>query len=525
MQPPLWQPPIEPSTLEQTVLKRIKRAKLFVFLRQIRHELFSVEFQAELNQIYEESAYGHPPIPPAQIALAILLQAYTGASDDEAIEAMVMDRRWQLVLDCLDQEEAPFSKATLVRCRHALIRRRLDRRLIERTVELAGERGGFGARQLRAALDSSPLWGAGKVEDTYNLLGHALKKALRVIAAQQGWELAAVAKAAGGELLQGSSLKAALDLNWDDTQERHVALTMVLRVLESVQTWVEQQSAQVQTPAVKASLKAAHQIQQQDVETTTDGTRQLAKRVARNRRISVEDPHMRHGRKSRRQRVDGYKRHVLKDLDTGLVRCVGVTPANVPEAWVSDAIASDLNAQSVTLSELHIDRGYLVSKLVRNAAPTLHIYCKAWPVHNRNGLFPKTAFILDWQTHQIQCPNHLQLSFHPGSTVRFPAQQCNRCPLKERCTASSQGRSINIHPDEQLLQELRQRQITPSGRAKLRERITVEHSLAHIAHWQGERARYRTLRKNLFDLRRMAVIHNLHVLARLEGATQLSSAG
>ena len=28
-------------------------------------------------------------------------------------------------------------------------------------------------------------------------------------------------------------------------------------------------------------------------------------------------------------------------------------------------------------------------------------------------------------------------------------------------------------------------------------------------------ARYRTLRKNLFDLRRMAVVHNLHILARL----------
>jgi hypothetical protein len=29
-----------------------------------------------------------------------LLQAYTRTSDDEAIEALVMDRRWQLVLDC-----------------------------------------------------------------------------------------------------------------------------------------------------------------------------------------------------------------------------------------------------------------------------------------------------------------------------------------------------------------------------------------------------------------------------------------
>jgi transposase len=35
-------------------------------------------------------------------------------SDDEVIEATTMDRRWQLVLDCLDTETPPFSKGTLV---------------------------------------------------------------------------------------------------------------------------------------------------------------------------------------------------------------------------------------------------------------------------------------------------------------------------------------------------------------------------------------------------------------------------
>src|SRR5260221_7772844 len=44
------------------------------------------------------------------LALALILQAYMGISDDEVIEATVMDRRWQLVLDCLDTEQAPWSQ-------------------------------------------------------------------------------------------------------------------------------------------------------------------------------------------------------------------------------------------------------------------------------------------------------------------------------------------------------------------------------------------------------------------------------
>jgi hypothetical protein len=46
--------------------------------------------------------------------LATILQAYTGVSDDEAMEAMVMDRRWQLVLDCSGSDEPPFRKWSLV---------------------------------------------------------------------------------------------------------------------------------------------------------------------------------------------------------------------------------------------------------------------------------------------------------------------------------------------------------------------------------------------------------------------------
>ena len=87
MRPDYWQPPLAFSPAEAFVVEHIKRGKLFVFLRQIRHELFDAAFQQELNHCFEDSAVGHPPVPPAQVALTILLQAYTGASDDEAIEA------------------------------------------------------------------------------------------------------------------------------------------------------------------------------------------------------------------------------------------------------------------------------------------------------------------------------------------------------------------------------------------------------------------------------------------------------
>jgi transposase len=515
MRAPAWSPPVELSSAEQAIMKRIRRAKLFVFLREWRHELLDAAFQEELAAPYVGSGLGRPPVPPARLALATVLQAYVGCSDDEVVEAAAMDRRWQLVLDCLGQSEPPFSKGTLVAFRQRLIEHGLDRRLVERTVALAAARGGFGSRALRAALDSSPLWGAGRVEDTYNLLGHALRKALGVLARRQGRGLVDVASEAGAPILGGSSLKAALDLDWDDPAERTRALVAVLDALGAVEHYLGRGTgAADETTAEKAALSAAIQVRDQDVGPAADGTPTVRRGVAKDRRISIEDAEMRHGRKSRSQRVDGYKRHVLRDLDAGLIRAVGVTAANAPEASVTEVIVADLDHQAARLGELHIDRAYLSSSLVRERPDGLAIFCKAWPVRNGDR-FPKTAFALDWDRRTIRCPDGATLPFEPGGTVRFPEQTCAACPLRDRCTTSTHGRSVAIHPDERLLVELRQRQATPDGRAKLRERVAVEHALAHVGRWQGRRARYRGARKNLFDLRRYAVVHNLHVIARM----------
>jgi hypothetical protein len=514
VRPVVWQPPAEPSPAELAVIKAVRRAKLFVFLRLHRHELFDEQFQAELAQAYVDSPKGQPPVPPAQLALATILQAYTGVSDDEVIEATVMDRRWQLVLDCMGAEEPPFSKGTLVGFRKRLIEKNLDRRLIERTVELAARTGGFGARALRAALDSSPLWGAGRVEDTLNLMGHALRKALGVIAVLQGRGQAAgtaiVAAQAGVPQLAASSLKAALDADWDDLAARDHAVAEVLGLLDRVDAFVAGQAGDEAAAAVVAT---ARQVRDQDIDLAGPAPA-LRRGVAKDRRISVEDAEMRHGRKSRSVLFDGYKRHVIRDLDTGLVPAVGITPANAPEASVAGDVAADLEAAGWHLSELHIDRAYLSSALVRDRGPDLAIFCKAWRVRNASGRFAKDQFTLDFAAGQLTCPAGVSMPFEPGRTVRFPAGTCAACPLQARCTASSNGRSVSIHPDEALLAELRRRQQTPDGRAKLRERVAVEHALAHVGHWQGRRARYRGTRKNLFDLRRVAVVHNLHVIAR-----------
>jgi hypothetical protein len=81
MRPRLWQPPVDLSPAEAAIVRRVQRAKLFVFLRQQRQVLFSPDFQTELaTTLYADTPKGQPPIPPAQLALGAPIHRLIAAS-------------------------------------------------------------------------------------------------------------------------------------------------------------------------------------------------------------------------------------------------------------------------------------------------------------------------------------------------------------------------------------------------------------------------------------------------------------
>lgn len=150
---------------EARVAARLRAgSKFYRFLWEVREELFDDEFQDELVAVYHPR--GQTPCPPALLAMVNILQRYGKVGDRAAVEEAEHDQRWQLVLGTLGSDAAPFGQGTLVRFRERMIDHDLDKRLVERTIELAKRTKKFGWKNLKAMLDSSPFEGAGRVEDT-----------------------------------------------------------------------------------------------------------------------------------------------------------------------------------------------------------------------------------------------------------------------------------------------------------------------------------------------------------------------
>ena len=520
-----WRPPVALTRQERFLLKRLDRVrKLLGFLRRHRHELFDDAFQEELHSMYRTTGAGKAARPPAMMAMAMLVQGYLGMSDAEMIELTVVDLRVQMVLGCLGAEAPPFSQGALQGFRERLIAADLDRRVLARTVELAKATQAFDYRKLpktlRVAIDSSPLEGAGRVEDTFNLLAHAARNVVRCAAGLLGWNEEKVCRQAGIPLLLASSIKRALDIDWNDGVEKTEAIATFSRQLDTLHAWIARHLPEaVATPPLKEHVETLVQIRTQDLEPDpTHGRPRIREGVAADRRVSIEDTEMRHGRKSKSKRFNGFKRHIAADVDRGLILACAITPANRPEDDAMPSLTVDMAQQGFAVDHLLIDRGYINSTLVDEVlARRGTIVCKPWKSHN-GSLFPKSAFTLNIRTRTIACPNGQVHGFSFGTVVEFDPDVCDRCLLRAQCTTVEvgHGRTVAIAENEPLQQRLRKQIQSAAGRRALRDRTMIEHKLAHISQRQGRCARYVGVRKNTFDLRRASAIQNLETLQRSE---------
>lgn len=514
-----WNPPVEWSADELRIAKVLKRiGKFFVFLREVRHELFNEEFQAELAAAYDPR--GNEPLPSALLAMVTLLQAYDQTGDANAVVTAQMDMRWQLVLGCLGAEKAPFSQGVLSQFRARMIEHDLDKKLLERTVEIAKRTNKFGWQHLRAALDSSPLLGAGRVLDTWNLIGRALSTVVTCAAKATGRKREEIVAEAQLSLSTAPSLKTALDIDWDDAEQRAEALAKLLGEVDRVEAWVTEHAATLASePPLRDALIALRRVLEQDFEPDPPTGRPRIKRgVAKDRMPSLGDPEMRHGRKSKNKLFNGYKRHVMKIVGADITVAAEVLPANQPE---QDAMAllTDEAERHGPLDEVLLDRGYLASPRVAELSSRgVTIRCKPWRSRN-GGRFTKEQFDIRLTEGRVVCPAGISATIADSRLARFPTSTCSPCKLRSQCTnAQRYGRSVAIHPEEALLIQLRSDLKTTDGRAALRQRTTIEHSLARLSRIQGPRARYKSARKNTLDARRCSAVDNLQTIARLREA-------
>jgi transposase len=438
---------------------------------------------------------GRPSIPPSLLMKTVLLQVRDDVSDREAARRAAKDLDWKRALG-LEVDEVPFHHTTLAVFRSRLLVNDADERVLKATLAHAVEAGLFPKRVLAIA-DSTGVMGAAALSDTYTLLRQGIAK----LGSAASDRLAKRLRRSINRLCVNKA-----DIDWADAGARRTHLGELVELARAVL------AATAGDDDLTEARDLLERIVDQDIEgAPEDGNGPGIRRgVARDRIVSVVDPEMRHGRKSPSKRVDGYKAHLLTDHDTELVLAVGVTPANAPDGPEAAAMVAKARAAGVPVREVLGDTAYGDGDTrVAVEGIGVKVTAKTQPPAT-TGKFVKTDFVVDPDTPSATCPaghtttHHGWTTDHKGRRVvvmRFAADLCGGCALRQRCTSNSDGRSITLNFHEARLQAARLEQARPSTRKKLRRRALIERKLAEGKRHGMGKARYRGTRKVLLQQR------------------------
>jgi hypothetical protein len=519
---------------EHAYLDHVGRDSFYGFLASHRRELFHDEDFTDLYCLDN----GRPSVPPSLLATALLLQAYEGASDEEAKARADFDLRWKVALG-VGLEERPFAKSTLQLFRARLILHERVRAIFQKSLAFARRTGYFRSRKLKVVLDTTYVLGRGAVKDTYNLLADGITKLARTLAAgthpspQEEW-----ARVHGLGRYFGSSLKGEAGTDWDDPEARRVFLEGVVadadRVLEMAREAMEKLPAgDTERGRLHEAAALLERLLMQDIERREEGTT-LKQGVSPDRVISVHDPEMRHGRKSEKRRFDGHKAHLAVDPESQLITAADVLAGNAPDHERALELVEQAEANAgVMVEEVVGDCAYGDDNTRKTFAEAGRKLVAKVATRRGGAQFPKEDFLLDLGSMSCVCPAGQQTQKvvsisssdrygAPGTPLRafrFDAAVCDGCPLRPKCVRArpGKGRLVMIHPQEALLQEARAFQQSEAFTPYRKLRQVAEHRLARLMQLGARQARYFGRTKTLFQLFMAATVANLTLMAMRTG--------
>jgi len=517
---------------EQMFRHLVGEETFYVYLADHRHELFCDEDFASLYC----PDNGRPSIAPSILAVALLLQWYDNVSDEEAARRAKLDLAWKVALG-LELMDVPFVKSVLCEFRNKLILQKQQKRFFEMSLRHARTQGFFKARNIRVALDTTPIFGRGAVEDTFNMLAEALRLVIRALArdAHQTPEEYATTHDYTRYILEKSFKGSFSSIDWDNADERQAvldslvadckrALVLTQEALTRISPETSGHEDLVKTSALLARLLA------QDVKRTNAGAPEIIQGVAPERIVSVHDPEMRHGRKSASQCFDGYKGALAVEPESQLITAVDVLPGNAHDRCDAQALITESAATTGSTVDTAIgDGAYGTTEARLEAQEAATPYRLVAPVAHtpRTGRFTKEDFQIDIAHSEVRCPagettrtySRRTQKMHTGRTLayrsyRFRATQCRACSLRSQCLKNTAGsRSVLVHEHEALVSEAKAFQRTDVFSALYKTRVAVEHRIARLMHFGARQARYFGSSKVLFQLAMTAALANLTLVA------------
>jgi hypothetical protein len=447
---------------------------------------------------------GRPSLPPSLMSGVLLLQFYDDVSDEEAVQRLQFDLRWKVALD-LPLDCAGFDPSSLSYYRRRLVEHGQERYAFDRFIAV-GRAAGFIPDKVTLLIDATPVKGAGAVQDTYTLLRKGMRKLLKAAGYHVPGKRQGLSPQAQALIERYVDQDGKADIDWADPQQRAAQLKVLVSDAEAALELAAEQSDNAEVRSLGWLLT---KILGDDLVTDEQSEPQIGEGTAPDRIISITEPKMRHGRKSKSRRFDGFKALSTTEQSSELLVDIADIPATGSEGQHLLPVVERVESHAQVTVEQMIGDGAFGSGELRAA-------CANYPGHIIDLLAPlaqpqdaevdKSAFRIDLDACTATCPQGQTVMGQPGPDEHgqptflftFARDVCEACPLFKRCVRSKKtGRTVRTHAYEAYLQAARARQQTEAFKERYRLRPAIERKQAELVshglrdtRYVGERKRH-----------------------------------
>jgi hypothetical protein len=476
------------------------------------------------------------PAWPAIILVKLLCLRWTGEGmpRTESIQRAQRDTSWRAALGLEFGDPTPSEKTVrdferFMRQRHPETDTPRYLMLHEHIVRTCLDLGVVGKDAIWAT-DSTPMRCFGAVQDTVRLLGDGLRSLGKSWARATRTSLESVARQWDLDLLLSKSTKGAFSLDWRDPDQRGGVFDQLARqVIEVVQV-VRRELPSIRPAKRKGVLRRCRsllKVIRDDLEGDEDGRLVVARRVARDRLVSILDPQARHGRKSRSRTFNGFKMHVLGDVVSGLVASVAVTPGNGHDGSPAPRLIRRAKALCEDIEQVLADTAYGGARLrhVSRHVSDVQILTPPPPVTLPEGKLGRLDMDIDFEALTMTCHGGVTTSTWTWAPsvdygvhvrrFRWPTETCAGCRLRDACCGKKrEGHWVKLHPYERELRAAREDWRQAEVRTLYRKRSECERLVNEPIRHGGRQARGFGLGAANLQAHVIVVRCNLGLLAR-----------
>jgi len=473
------------------------------------------------------SDYGRPARSPSMLTRLLLLQLRDGTSDERMVDDLYYDLRVRYMCDfALDAK--PVHPTNLVYHRLRLLYGTIYRDKIAElrangfsekdsplqevfdAVKQASVELGLVDPESAQVIDSMAILGRAAVMDSYALIFSGIRATLKRYESACGdgaKEL--VQKLRRREYLEDASKP---KIDWESDSARAELLNDLVcdavSVLGAGLTFEDKE--------LQGLLEQLAKLVGQDVEVSEDGAGVLKTGTSSDRQISVVDPEMRHGRKSKSRKFDGYKGTIAADPQSGVITAVHVMGANEHDSAAVVPVIEQQKAGGTQPPALIGDRAYAAED-ARHEAMKRGVAIITKPNTSRSGEFGKSSFVYDRGASTLTCPGGQVRSTIGKNSAQFGSKLCLGCPYRGPCLGKRGMRNIRFRKHEALQQDAERFAQTERGKELLLLRSSVERVIAHWARNGCRQARYFGRLKVWLQSVLAAIMCNLYKIANCAG--------